>query len=226
MATDMLVVMPWRETPDRLPAFRLAVQHWEAQGFEVEPVDSGHKNFNLAASRNAGVRLIEELGQDVAIISDADTFGDVESVYEAIDAARSSGSVHLPYTHYRSLGIDGTRQLESGLPPERCIYFPVDIACSGIYVSTPETWWSIGGMDERFTVWAPEDWAFRLAHETLIGPEVRHNGHAYAMYHFDQPSKAHGPEYAACVDLYQRYTSAHMNIEAMQLVIGGTDARI
>lgn len=222
MDTDLVVVVPWRPTPDRLPAFRLATEQWEAQGFIVEPVDSGHARFNLAASRNAGMRLTEALEQDVAIISDADTFCDVDAVYAAIDAARSSGSVHLPYTEYRSLGMEGMGQMDYGLAPEKCIYFPIDIACSGVYVSTPETWWSIGGMDERFTVWAPEDWAFRLAHETLIGPEVRHTGNAYALHHQDQPHKAQGPEYDACVELYQRYINAHMDIEAMQTIIGGT----
>ena len=105
------------------------------------------------------------------------------------------------------------------MPPELCSYTAVAGACSGVFVTTPATWWSIGGMDDRFTRWSPEDWAFRLAHETLIGPLTRHEGAVFALHHQDQPGKMQGPEYDACVALYQRYVDAHGDAAAMRALV-------
>jgi hypothetical protein len=226
MGTDAVVMMPWRETPDRLDAFRLAVRSWEEQGFTVVPVDSGHEPFNRAASRNLAVRTAEDRDLSVVVIADADTFGEPDPVREAVAWARTSGSIHLPYTTYRSLGQNGMADLEWGTHPQDCWYIEIAVACSGIFITTPETWWSVGGMDERFSVWAPEDWALRVAHETLIGPYVRHTGNAYALYHLDPPNKFQGPEYEAAVDLYARYMAASGNKAEMLTLIGASDAGI
>jgi hypothetical protein len=223
MATDGVeVVIPWRETPDRLRSFREARRAWQRLGYQPLPVDSGHSHFNLAASRNAGVAMATDLAATVVVIADADTFPQPGPLEAAIAGARTDGTVHLPYTQYRSLGLKGTHQLGQGMPPELCSYTPVAGACSGVFVTTPETWWSIGGMDERFTRWSPEDWAFRLAHETLIGPMTRHPGDVFALHHDDQPSKMQGPEYEACVALYQRYVDAHGDPSAMAALVAGT----
>lgn len=219
MATDVNVVIPWRETPDRRRAFLETIRAWARLGYHPITVDSGHTRFNLAASRNAGVSDATCRGTNVVVIADADTFPQREPLEHAIDAASRTGTVQLPYTQYRSLGLKGTRMLGQGMPPELCPYIPVEGACSGVFVTTPETWWSIGGMDERFTTWAPEDYAFRLAHETLIGPLGRHDGAVFALHHQDQPDKMHGPDYEACVAHYQRYIDAHGDPAAMRALV-------
>lgn len=221
MGTDVLLVMPWRPTPDRMSAFALAEQQWASTlGLAPLLVDTDRERFNLAAARNAGVRQAEALGAEVVIVADADTFGDAPSIVEAVKAARTSGKVHTPYREYRSFGQGGMAQLALGKAPHLCDGFTVPGACSGIFVTTPAAWWSVGGMDERFTVWAPEDWAFRLAHEAILGDMPRHAGVAYAMHHRDQPGKAQGPEYEACVVLYQRYVAAAGDPAAMRELVG------
>lgn len=219
MATDVEVVIPWRETPDRRRAFTEATRAWQRLGYQPLTVDSGHARFNLAASRNAGVTMATDLAAAVVVIADADTFPQPRPLEAAIEAARRTGTVQLPYTQYRSLGESGTRMLSQGMPPEHCPYIEVSGACSGVFVTTPQTWWSIGGMDERFTTWAPEDYAFRLAHETLIGPLGRHQGAVFALHHQDQPDKMQGPDYEACVALYQRYIDAHGDPAAMRALV-------
>lgn len=221
MATRPLVVIPWRATPDRLDARDLASQAWQAMGFQELLVDSGHERFNLAASRNLGVRIAEDRhGQDApVVVADADTFGEPEPITAAIDAARHTVAVHLPYTEYRSLGRIGISLIRSDTPPSECPGLTVPGACSGIFVASPSSWWRIGGMDERFTVWSPEDWSFRLAHETLVGLMPRHEGRAYALGHADPPGKAAGPEYDACVELYQRYVDAHHQPTSMLALV-------
>ncbi|MGE3795098.1 MAG: hypothetical protein AB7I38_14385 [Dehalococcoidia bacterium] len=216
---DVALVIPWRPTPDRLRAFHHVVAEWQLLGYEPVAADAGGARFNLAASRNLGVRRAEAAGARVVVVSDADTFPTALPLEDAVRAARSSNRVHLPYTEYRSLGLAGTLRLTRGAHPPEIPYQLVPGACSGVFVAAPATWWSIGGMDERFTVWAPEDYAFRLAHETLLGPLERHPGAVYALHHEDQPSKAQGPAYDACVALYQRYVEAHHDVDAMRALV-------
>lgn len=220
MATDVALVIPWRPTHDRLPAFHHVVAQWQLLGYQPVGVDSGAPRFNLAASRNLGVLRAQANGARVVIVADADTFPEQIPLAAAVNGARSSGTVHLPYSEYRSLGQNGSAAVRGGCAPEKAPYQLVAGACSGVFVTTPETWWSVGGMDERFTVWAPEDYAFRLAHETLLGPLERHPGPVYALHHQDQFSKAQGPEYDACVALYQRYVDAYHDVDAMRALVG------
>lgn len=220
---DVALVVPWRETPDRVTALAVATRWWKQYGLTPEHHDTGSERFNLAASRNLGVHQAAARGARVVVVADADTFPDQRPLLEAIDAARTSGLVHLPYTQYRSLGPAGTRRLAiDDLLPHEVQYHPVAGSCSGVFVSSPATWWSIGGMDERFTVWAPEDYAFRIAHETLLGAQPRHIGNAYALHHEDQPGKASGPDYEACVSLYQQYIDAVGQPDAMRQLLGLT----
>lgn len=220
MATDVTVVIPWRPTPDRVWAFNFAHAFWSDLGYQVCTTDT-HGRFNLAKARNHGVATAETAGAKVVIVADADTICDAAAVRPAIAEAWANPTVVLPYTEYRSLQLAGTIELRNGTPPVDCQHMPVPVACSGIYVTTPATWWSIGGMDERFTVWAPEDYAFRLAHQTLLGhDEGRIPGHAYALHHEDQPGKATGPEYDQAVAHYQRYLTAHGDAPAMRELVG------
>lgn len=221
MATDVAVVIPWRSTPDRIPALEVSLKAWYARGAQPVLVDSGHPRFNLAASRNGGVIAAQGLRAAVVVVADADTIPAGRGLDDAIAAARTSGRVHLPYTEYRGIGPKGSGRVRAGEDPSTVPdQLVIPGACSGIFVAAPETWWSIGGMDERFTVWAPEDYAFRLAHETLLGPLERHPGPVFALHHQDQPSKAQGPEYDACVALYQRYVDAHQDADAMRALVG------
>jgi hypothetical protein len=74
--------------------------------------------FNLAQCRNLGVAALAD--DEIAVIGDADTLPQREPLLAAIEAARDSGSVHLPYTEYHWLGREGTAQAAAGTPLERC----------------------------------------------------------------------------------------------------------
>lgn len=219
---DVVVVIPYRWTPDRAAAFGAVADAWYAAGYHLRVAGSDHsKSFNLAEARNRGVHTAELDLFNVVIVADADTIAEPEPVREAVEAARTSGLVHLPYTEYRTLGPIGTLQLQSGTPPQDCAHTVIPIACSGVFIATTQTWWSIGGMDERFTTWAPEDYAFRIAHQTLLGHDfVRHQGAVYAQHHNDQPDKGTGPAYDACVQHYTRYLEAPDKTAMRELVDG------
>ena len=216
----VLVAIPWRSQPHREYAHTLTAERYRAilSDATIISVDTDHEPFCLAACRNQGVRLAEKHGHQVVVLGDADTLAEQAPLLAAIEAAQTSGLVHLPYTEYRSLRADGTVQYRAGRALEDCDYLVVDGACSGVYVTTPATWWAHGGQDEMFRGWSPEDAAWWCAHTTLLGAEpVRHEGRVYALHH-DSPTKT-GPDTEAGYGRIFRYHQAQGDPVAMRALI-------
>ena len=207
--TRVLVAIPWRPQPHRVYAHELTAARYREllpDAFVVN-VDTEHEPFCLAACRNLGVRMAELDGYGVVVLADADTLPEREPILAAIDGAQTTGLVHLPYTEYRSLRADGTKQYRRGMPLERCNHFAMFSSCAGVLVTTPAAWWAVGGQGERFRGWGMEDVAFLVAHRALLGAEpVRHAGRVYALHH--EMAVKHGPQYDANVALYRRYLTA------------------
>lgn len=213
----VLVGIPWRPQPHRVYAHDLTARRYRdlLPDADVVDVDTDHATFCLAACRNKAVRLAEAGGYDIAVLADADTLPERGPLLEAIEQARYSRFVHLPYDQYRSLRVDGTRQFQTGTPLERCNHLVVDGACSGVYVTTPATWWAHGGQDETFLGWGFEDAAWMAAHKTLLGAEpVRHMGSVYALHHESAVKK--GPQYEANAARCYRYLQAEGDPDAMR----------
>lgn len=213
------VVIPWRPAPTREPAYAF-VTDWYARHVPeatVRAIDTADDVFVLSACRNEAVRSIPP--GEVVVINDADTFPQVNVLRAAVEAARTSGRVHLPYTEYHWLGAEGTAQLQSGSAPEDCDFELVKGACSGVYVTTPRTWAAHGGQDERFRGWGFEDAAWYLAHSTLFGaPPVRHEGSVYALHH--RAEVRAGERYEANAALMERYRAASGDPAAMAQLVG------
>ncbi|GAA4264433.1 hypothetical protein [Frondihabitans peucedani] len=219
------VVLPWRPQPSRVEAFE-AVSSWYRENLpeaRVVTVDSDDEVFNLARCRNLGVAGVEAAGDDVVVIGDADTLPQPAPLREALEACLTSGRVHLPYTEYHWLGRSGTAAFRDGTPLEECDFELVRGACSGVYVTTPATWWSHGGQDERFRGWGFEDAAWYVAHETLLG-EVprRHEGAVFALHHETQLRE--GPQYDANSRLMDDYRRASTDRVSMDDFVFGTSA--
>lgn len=216
---EFTVVVPWRPAPTRLHSFEVLTR-WYADNVPeatLRTVDTDDDVFVLAACRNLAVASVGP--GDVVVLNDADTIPEVGPLREAVAAARTSGRVHLPYTAYHWLGADGTAQLDEGRPPAECDYELVRGACSGVYVTTPETWAAHGGQDERFRGWGFEDAAWYLAHGTLLGePPVRHEGRVYALHH--QAEVRAGERYDANAALMERYRAAAGDAVAMAQLVG------
>lgn len=213
------VVIPWRPAPSRMDAFEF-VTAWYADNMPeatVRPIDTADDVFVLAACRN---RAIASAGLDeVVVVNDADTIPEVDALRAAVEAARTSGRVHLPYTEYHWLGREGTAQLRAGTPPRDCEFDLVIGACSGVYATTPRTWAAHGGQDERFRGWGFEDAAWYLAYETLFGaPPVRHDGNVYALHH--QAEVRAGVQYDANAALMERYRAAAGDAVSMAQLVG------
>lgn len=210
------IVIPWRPKPDRVKGFDFVTKWYKDNMPEATIILSDNKDepFSLSGSRNIGVLSAQEMGVDVVVINDADTFPEKDALTEAIFDCLNDGLVHLPYNHYRSLQIEGSKQLFRGLPPSQCHYFEVPGACSGVYVCTPDTWWSHYGQDERFKGWGFEDAAWWSAHKTILGSEpVRHDGRVYALTHKSEVKE--GPNYEANAALCYKYIQSESNRDEM-----------
>lgn len=203
---NTVLVIPWRDKKDRRYAFNI-VKEWYENNFpeiKIITADDNKKDFCLSGCRNIGVQKAEQMGADVVIINDADTIPQVEPLKQAIAAAYSDQYVHLPYTQYRSLRQEGTTEFLNGKPLEECDAFIVDGAVSGVYVTSPVTWWSHYGQDERFRGWGFEDAAWYTAHTVILEREpVRHEGSVYSFHHKSQ--KKDGPLYVANAQLCATY---------------------
>jgi hypothetical protein len=211
----LTVLVPWRPQPSRLESFDRVVDWYRSNlgDVNIQAVDSDDEVFNLARCRNLGVRSIAD-ENEVVVINDADTIPERDALLEAVAAASVSGRVHLPYTRYQWLGPEGMAELNAGTELADCSHELVIGACSGVYVTTPATWWSHGGQDERFRGWGFEDAAWNIAHTSLLGePPRRHDGRVFALYH-DQELRE-GTNYDANAALMQQYRDAAASQEAM-----------
>jgi hypothetical protein len=220
---SVIVCIPWRPQPSRLDAFA-RVTDWYSQilpGVRIVAVDTDHTPFNLAACRNVAVR---EHGADgsVVVLSDADTMPEREPLLAAVAGAATSGRVHLPYTEYHWLGAQGSAQFASGVDLADCEYELVRGACSGVYVTTAETWSAHGGQDERFRGWGYEDAAWNVAHTTMLGEPLRHEGSVYALHHVAETRA--GAHFDANAALMERYRDASGDPEAMLSLLGERSA--
>ena len=218
------VLVPWRPQPSRIEAFE-ALKAWYARHLPeavIRTFDSDDELFNLSACRNIAISSIDD-ENEVVVINDADTVPELAPLREAIADAAASNLVHLPYDRYHWLGAAGTAQFLAGAEPEDCEFELVIGARSGVYVTTPKTWWSHGGQDERFRGWGFEDAAWYVAHETLLGEAPRrHPGAVYALHHETQLRE--GPQYDLNAGLMDRYTASAESREAMAQLVFEKDA--
>jgi hypothetical protein len=213
----LTVLIPWRPQPTRIAAFD-AVVGWYRENVpqaDIRTIDSRDPVFNLAQCRNDGIAGITDPNEAV-VINDADTIPELAPLLAAV-AAAGDGRVHLPYTEYHWLGAEGDAQFAAGTPLAECAFELVRGACSGVFVTTPATWRSHGGQDERFRGWGFEDKAWLLAHETILGAPVRHEGTVYALHH--SPELREGPHYDANARLMERYVAASSSAESMRQLV-------
>lgn len=175
---DIDVAMPWRPTPDRIPAFEHVTAWWAGNGYRVILGDSDPTlPFNVSAARNTAV---QQATTDVVIVADADTIPDPAALETAIYACQRHGGVWWPFTEYRYLapsvqpGDDLTTALTEHIYPN---------SVGGLLVIRRDDYSRLGGFDEqRFTSWGYEDVAFRIVAESLSSIH-RVPGVVYAFNH-------------------------------------------
>lgn len=216
------VVVPWRGgQPDRERHHETVRAHLRAllpDAVHMD-VDSGHRPFSRAGSRNLGVRLAQDAECDIVALCDADTLVEPEPLMAAIEGAHRDGRLHLPYTRFRGLSPQGTRLYLGGTPAHACeSELETEWSTGGIMAIRPDSWWAMGGMDETFQGWGMEDTAARVACDALLGPTIRHEGAIHHLWHPSDidPSSA---TYQANLSRMARYVEAEGNPDAVRALV-------
>lgn len=181
------IVIPWRATPSRLKALDIVVDWYKTNLTNIEIFYSDKPGvWNLAASRNDGVKKAQEAHCDVIIVNDADTIPEIGPLTKAIEECQKDGLIHLPFKIVNYLEESETDVYLSGKTEglKARLFFG---GVSGVLVCKPETWWELGGQDEKFKQWGGEDDAFAIAHKIIKrAPMVDHSGLIYCFGHAPQ----------------------------------------
>ena len=152
--------MPWRPQPDRVLAHERVVAWWEHFGFTVVQADSRPGSpFSLCEARN---NAVADADADIVIVADADTIPDIASVLAAV---HNPVGVTWPFGEYRHVPAEWVSKSDLMAAPVERVYTN---SVGGLFVCTRETYWALGGMDEKLARrWGYEDSCFRIVAETL-----------------------------------------------------------
>jgi len=206
------LVIPWRPTPSRLKPLQAVLDWYQTNlpDIEIFYSDRPGDRWNAAASRNDGVKMAQEAHCDVVILNDADTLPEIEPLLEAIEQCKIDGLVHSPYDKCKYIDIEMSELYYSGRDIKLLKHTLFTPATGGIWVCTPQAWWDIYGMDEKFQQWGPEDAAFDISHRIIKGvPLVPHEGYIYCLGHVHQiMDEGFGPSHRFNAELYQLYLKA------------------
>ena len=188
MKMKTVLVIPWKPTPSREKPLQAVLSWYKTNLPDIEIVFANASDdiWLPSASRNMGVKKAQKALADVVIINDADTIPEVLPLLQAIEQCQRDKLIHLPYTYCKYYNMEESEKYYSGTDIN-LLKRSVHDSNGGIWVFTPETWWSLGGMDEKFTQWGKEDTALEIAHKVIKNTKfVRHDGFIYSLGHVKQ----------------------------------------
>lgn len=179
----IVVIIPWRETPERLPAF-VKVNRFYKENFSKIPVhfsDSNSLKFNRSSACNRGIVNAINKGYDIAIINDADCLPQKRSLLSAIELSYQTSQIVVPYNEYHEYGKN---DLEKFFVDYKSDLIP----CSGTVVIPLSLFREnqIGFFEEELDAWGPEDQFFHKQYIDKIGkPFASIPGILVSMYTSD-----------------------------------------
>jgi len=135
------------------------IEFWKHHSFPVITADSDPTQpFHICEARN---KAVAQAGTDRVIVADADTIPDIANVHQAL----GMDGIIWPFTEYRHISAEWVSRVDLWSARAEQRYMR---SVGGLFVCSRETYWSLGGMDERFErCWGHEDNAFHLAAATL-----------------------------------------------------------
>lgn len=182
----------------------------------------GQFNHPLAINRAA-----EHATGDVFLIADADTAFDPEWVTEAVRLVASGEAPWVLPQQYVKITRMYTEWLldsDPACPIAMTDSIPAEwigygVSWAGLVVVPRAGFETVGGYDERYAWWGPDDSSFGLSMDTLHGPHVRLPGAAFHLWHPQPISDTyHHGHFDEQRELAERYQAAAGDVEAMTKV--------
>lgn len=144
----------------------VALYPWDYLG-KFHGMEPGMK-FNRSRARNTGVRALDKA--DVVVVCDADSYPEKTPLREAIEGAFEDQKVHFPMTRIHQLNKNGH------------VGYYYGPSAGGCWVTTPDTWWNLGGQDERGGYSADDRPMLEVMEAFNLGP-VYHPGVLRCLWH-------------------------------------------
>ncbi len=144
--------------------------------------DSGHPVYNRAASRNVIVREALKGEYDVVAIFDADSIPEQQALITAIREANQRNRIICPFNQVKVLSAN-TFLVKPKKYQRIKPVFEYGESFGGVYVTAPETWRYVGGMDERIEGWGFEDQILLSAAKTFLGGPAFVHGTLHNINH-------------------------------------------
>lgn len=198
-----LIVPFASDDPRRQRIFAWVIARWKhymPDEWEVSLGMSDPEDFSRSAARN---RAVERSHGEILVITDADTFCDIETVYDAIHEVLAQRAPWvIAHTEYFSLSEPFTDDLLEQVPwthvsrPYGYNWSMKSKSQAGVLVVPRAAFDEIGGYDERFLGWGYEDNAFATQLDRKWGQHERVDGDMLHLWHepglnFKQPNIKH-----------------------------------
>lgn len=192
---DVTVAIPWRPQPDRLIPHIRATEFWDYHGFQIIEADSNPDlPFSMCEARNNAVHKVRTTK---VILADADAIPDIAAVIQALN---NDDGVTWPFTIYRHIPNDYAVKPDLMTAPIDRTYRN---SVGGCLICSVETYWQLGGMDERFERrWGYEDNAFHDV-VTTLSKAYRIPGILFSFNHQADREMTHDNPNRYRADLYR-----------------------
>lgn len=157
------VLIPFRSNdPQRIRLWNWLRPQWEALDVELcSTVDSDDPTATFSFARGANRCRAMATG-NVLLVHGADQLPPDESTWARIRSTMAWAPFMWVYAQNMDLGPWVTRLILQGCHPDLLPPGPVFNYGEAIYAVRADVWDEVGGLDERFVGWGPEDAAFRL----------------------------------------------------------------
>jgi predicted glycosyltransferase involved in capsule biosynthesis len=217
VTNDVAVFIPWRDSGvlERQRSMSYVKNYLETNlNTQVNFADGKGERFSLSAARNNAVSQAKAMGAGVAVICDADTILEIDSIIEAILHVKSFNSIVIPYKISRYLTENSSNAVltKNSNPNDLEAIASFDWSVGGAIVTPVDEWERVGGQDERFTGWGCEDVAFMIAAEKMGNRPIKIDGVMNHLWHPSAEKSGEAYEYNAM--LLQRYADTD-NVELL-----------
>jgi predicted glycosyltransferase involved in capsule biosynthesis len=190
MNNDFTITIPWRDSGcyHRKRHLSFLIEYY-SKLTGVILVDSTHEIFNRANSRN---ECVNQSPTEILMVVDADNFIYHHQIIDGLQEFKKNKIITRPFNSIHYLNSDATERFYQDLDNFSPIssdheYMPPSnikiINSGGAYITDKKSWFSIGGMDEKFIDWGLEDLAFNEKYRYYYEDQHIINGPNYNLYH-------------------------------------------